>query len=62
MNDQLQAKCAQPVFVVRHRAHRKGARWRKLATVPTRAEALALVAGPGDWHITEREDTEGFRG
>ncbi|QJW92938.1 hypothetical protein [Frigoriglobus tundricola] len=55
---QVQAECARPVYVVRHREHRKGARWRTVATVPTRREALALVNGPGDWHIGETELTD----
>lgn len=50
----LPATEPRAAFEVRHREHRKGARWRKVGTAVTRAEAVALVVGSGDWQVIER--------
>lgn len=48
---------AEPVcFVLYRREHRKGARWRKVATAGTRAELYALMAGAADYHVAPLVD------
>ena len=55
MRPLLQAVLPLPAFVVWYRENRRGARWRKVGTVPTFAEAVRLIVGPADWRIAEVE-------
>ncbi len=49
---------AEPVlYQLWHRPPGKRQRWRKAGRTSTRAEALTLIGGPGDWHIAPLYDS-----
>ncbi|AMV23768.1 hypothetical protein VT84_05105 [Gemmata sp. SH-PL17] len=51
------ATVPQPVlYVIWHKPHGKGQRWRKAGRAATHAEAFALIRGKGSWHIAPIHD------
>jgi hypothetical protein len=46
------------LFVIWYRAPGKGQRWRKAGRASTHAEAVAMIGGAGDWHITPLFDAD----